>query len=1051
MLNQVSIRSDNKELKTSPLMGYVGQHPNNKWFSLFKVPLGIYSLSGSDSTKRFNRFIRRLGEPPVIYDSVLSQKTRLNIQNAVQNMGYLNAEVKLVEVTNKKHIGVRYYVQPHQRYKVSDIQRDIQDTAVASLLKQDGYVSLLQNNMPFDLNVLESERNRLNTHLQNNGYYNFNKDFIRFEADTTLGNHLVDLKMILQNYSAGRSSEPVPHQRYTIGNITYNIPISHNKPFVRHKVVASANELVEGNLYCEKDVQGSYSRLSRLGAVQSSRINLSVNPEDSTKLDAEINVSPSKRNSFNIELEGTNSAGDLGVAVALSYQNRNLFRGSELLNMKARGAFEAIKGLRGYSDQNFIEYSFEAGISFPDFICPFLRQSFRKRALATSELSFMFDSQDRPEFHRRVLTTSWRYKWTRASRRMQHRIDLLDINYVFMPWISDTFRERYLDNPESRNAILRYNYENLFIVKWGYNFFYSSRSLNANSKNYGTNAYIIEGNFLLFGKTSQELASIYSNMLPLYLGQIYFTPANIVAQGNPCLEVGDRIRLHTRYATIDTYILQRTMTGIQSLRDNYVSTSPKQRSEQVNSTNHSLLALSGKTNVLNRTIEETQSIITDDILSPTNPLSLQSQITQNASEIETIVRQLYGNCEYYEREGAPTLLNYPAWDFCSNIPCNDTVATTDDLGFVYTSTDYFNHLNALVYDTQNNKVYRFVYNSSTLNYEWNDITDTETAQILEKITRVSQTVEGLTSTVTATELEVADHEFRITKNESEISQQADRIELKVSKDDVVSSISQSAEEISIDANRINLNGAVTANNNVEIGVDGKIHIQDGEIINVTGTDRIRINDTIDLQSYSDVGGYWYDNLKITPLASGSIDFYYDNGYWGGKVYGDSVSGGVAIQTTEYGAFSVLISGTRKMRISKDYIPGQTNPVYGILEGLWYGTLQSPSDRDLKKNIKDINKALIDIVGDIPLKQFEFKSNEGVVEIGIIAQDLAEELEKQGLTNYGIVSTFTQDGKQYKAVNYTEFLIARNQYLEQRIDDLESRIERLENLMKGENQ
>lgn len=527
-------------------MGYIGQHPNNKWFSLFKVPLGIYSLSGSDSTKRFNRFIRRLGEPPVIYDSVLSQKTRLNIQNAVQNMGYLNAEVKLVEVPNKKRIGVRYYVQPHQRYKVSDIQRDIQDTAVADLLKQEGYVSLLQNNMPFDLNVLESERNRLNTHLQNNGYYNFNKDFIRFEADTTLGNHLVDLKMILREYSAGRSGETVPHQRYTIGNVTYDIPVSHNKPFVRPKVIVSANELVEGTLYREKDVQGSYSRLNRLGAVQSSRITLSENPDDSTRLDANIAVSPSKRNSFNIELEGTNSAGDLGVAVALSYHNRNLFRGSELLNMKARGAFEAIKGLRGYSDQNFIEYSFEAGISFPDFICPFLRQSFRKRALATSELSFMFDSQDRPEFHRRVLTTSWRYKWTRASRRMQHRIDLLDINYVFMPWISDTFRERYLDNPESRNAILRYNYENLFIVKWGYNFFYSSRSLNANSKNYGTNAYIIRASIetagnLLYGISNVSKASknedgqytLFSNAYAQYVkGDFDFSKSFVINEAN---------------------------------------------------------------------------------------------------------------------------------------------------------------------------------------------------------------------------------------------------------------------------------------------------------------------------------------------------------------------------------------------------------------------------------------------------------------------------------------------------------------------------------------
>ena len=562
-------------------MGYVGQHPNNKWFSLFKVPLGIYSLSGRDSTKRINRFIRRLGEPPVIYDSVLSQKTRLNIQNAVQNMGYLNAEVKLVEVTNKNRIGVRYYVQPHQRYKVSDIQQDIQDTAIAGLLKQDGYVSLLQNNMPFDLNVLESERNRLNTHLQNRGYYKFNKDFIRFEADTTLGNHLVDLKMILQEYSAGRSRETVPHQRYTIGNVTYDIPISHSKPFVRHKVIASANELAEGNLYREKDVQGSYSRLNRLGAVQSSRITLSENPDDSTKLDANISVSPSKRNSFNIELEGTNSAGDLGVAVALSYQNRNLFRGSELLNMKARGAFEAIKGLRGYSDQNFIEYSFEAGISFPDFICPFLRQSFRKRALATSELSFMFDSQDRPEFHRRVLTTSWRYKWTRASRRMQHRIDLLDINYVFMPWISDTFRERYLDNPESRNAILRYNYENLFIVKWGYNFFYSSRPLNANSKNYGTNAYIIRASIetagnLLYGISNMSKASknedgqytLFNNAYAQYVkGDFDFSKSFVINEANSvAIHLGLGIAYPYGNSTILPYEKRYFSGGANSVR-----------------------------------------------------------------------------------------------------------------------------------------------------------------------------------------------------------------------------------------------------------------------------------------------------------------------------------------------------------------------------------------------------------------------------------------------------------------------------------------------------
>lgn len=546
MLNHVSIKSDKSELKTAPLAGYVSQHPNNEWFSLVKVPLHIYSLSGRDSTNRFNRFLRRLGEAPVIYDSILAQKTRLNIQNAVQNMGYLNAEVELLEVPKGNRIGIMYYVMPHQRYKVRELRTDIRDTAIARQMESDEFTSLLHDNMDFDLNVLDAERNRWNTYLQNRGYYKFNKDYIRFEADTTVGNHQVDLKMILREYNADKTLGEEPHQRYTIGNVTYDIPQSHNRPFVRPKVLASANELVEGNVYRERDVQDTYSRLNRLGAVQSGRVSLTENLEDSTKLDALITVTPGKRNSFNVELEGTNSAGDLGVAVALSYQNRNLFRGSELLSLKARGAFEAIKGLRGYSDQNFIEYSFEAGITFPDFICPFLRQSFRKRALATSELNFMFDSQDRPEFHRRVLTTSWRYKWTRAAKRMQHRIDLLDINYVFMPWISDTFKERYLENPESRNAILRYNYENLFIVKWGYSFFYSSQSLNSTSKNYGTNAYIVRASVetagnLLYGISSASKAprnedgqyTLFKNAYAQYVkGDFDFSKSFMINEAN---------------------------------------------------------------------------------------------------------------------------------------------------------------------------------------------------------------------------------------------------------------------------------------------------------------------------------------------------------------------------------------------------------------------------------------------------------------------------------------------------------------------------------------
>lgn len=511
VLDQVTIRSDSSMLDVSPLQGYIRQQPNSKWFSLFKVPLGIYSLSGTDSTKRINRFIQRLGEPPVIYDEELAMKTRQNIESAVRNMGYLDADVELNVTYKKRRAKVRYLIDPKTQYKIINFRTDVLDEGVDSVLKADtSFHFWLTEGMKFDLNMLDSERSRINTYLLNNGYYRFNKDFIRFEADTSIGRNLVDLTMFLQRYRVGGQSN-LPHRQYRIGSVKYSYEQAQTgRNHVRPKVIQSSIDIQDGTLYREQDIQNTYERLMRLAAIQSVQIRFEESAQDSNLLNANIALTPSKRNSFNVQLEGTNSAGDFGAALGVTYQNRNIFRGSELFGIKLRGAFEAIEGLSGYQDQNYIEYSAEMNLAFPDFKFPFLNPSFRRKVRATSEVSVMFDSQNRPEFHRRVVTAAWRYKWSQFNRRLQHRIDLLDLNYVFMPWISDTFRELYLDDPESKNAILRYNYENLFIMKWGYNFTYNSRSFNGASSNYGTNAYNIRAGVESSGNLLYGISNLFS-------------------------------------------------------------------------------------------------------------------------------------------------------------------------------------------------------------------------------------------------------------------------------------------------------------------------------------------------------------------------------------------------------------------------------------------------------------------------------------------------------------------------------------------------------------
>ena len=189
---------------------------------------------------------------------------------------------------------------------------------------------------------------------------------------------------------------------------------------------------------------------------------------DTTLLDCDINISTNKPSSISFQPEGTNTAGDLGAAVSVTYENRNLFRGSELLSIQLRAAYEAITGLEGYQNKDYQEYGVETKLTFPQFVAPLLLRTFRRRSVATSELSLNWNLQNRPEFHRRVFSTAWRYHWNEPRQHISYRYDFFDINYVYMPWISSRFKADYLDNATSRNAILRYNYEDLFILKMGF-------------------------------------------------------------------------------------------------------------------------------------------------------------------------------------------------------------------------------------------------------------------------------------------------------------------------------------------------------------------------------------------------------------------------------------------------------------------------------------------------------------------------------------------------------------------------------------------------------
>ena len=150
------------------------------------------------------------------------------------------------------------------------------------------------------------------------------------------------------------------------------------------------------------------------------------------------------------------------------------------------------------------------------------------------------------------------------------------------------------------------------------------------TENGGTNTYIVEDNFLVYGKSSEELHNIATQLLDK-IKYIQYRPTSVELRGNPCLEVGDGVVCTVRNKIISTYILQRTLNGVQALRDSFTSEGVYEYSEQVNSVQRTINQLRGKTNILERTVEETKSTITNV------EKNLQSQITQNADGIKTKV------------------------------------------------------------------------------------------------------------------------------------------------------------------------------------------------------------------------------------------------------------------------------------------------------------------------------------------------------------------------------------------------------------------------------
>ena len=529
LLDAVTIKTDNEAVKPSSLQNYLRQIPNTKWFNFIKVPVYIYNMSGNDSTKWNNKLLRRLGDAPIIYSEQETKATQLELKKALHNRGYMGATVITDTLIRGKKLRLTYAIKSGKSYRLRSFRYSVADPTLRNYLLKDSVHSLIRTNMLFDANKLDAERNRITNYLQQQGYYKFNKEFIHFVADTVRNTYLVDLTLDILPYTKDAEATPTSHYQYKVRDVHFmtdydllrmpdglrlapnmyykGFPFYYkDKLFLRPRLFVDNNFIKPNAFYNQRQLAKSYSSFARLRAVRYTNIRFQeVQDNDSTKLDCYVMLTEGKAKTLSAELEGTNSAGDLGAAVSLTYQHRNIFHGAETLTLKLRGAYESMSNLQNYEDNNYTEYGVEASLKFPRFLFPFLTSNFRRRIQATSEVILKYNAQFRPEYARTIASAAWSYKWNNQSK-IKHQVDLIDLDYVYLPRISDRFKEKYLD--VLTNSILRYNYENLLLIKSGYTYTYNSRGGYLSNNIMVPNSYSIRAHFESAGNVIYALSKL---------------------------------------------------------------------------------------------------------------------------------------------------------------------------------------------------------------------------------------------------------------------------------------------------------------------------------------------------------------------------------------------------------------------------------------------------------------------------------------------------------------------------------------------------------------
>lgn len=492
LVTKVKITGIDKRFQEQALL-YVQKQvrPNSR------LNLALYNTFNTKKGKYRTDRIKKIGEAPNVLDSSLVEISRIQIEKFLKSKGYFNAVVKSDIEVKKKRASIVFTATPGTEFKIRNVEYVINDSLVAQLYKRNSPdFTHIHSGDRYDSDTLTYEREQIFSMMKNNGYYDYVRQYVRFDVDTNLYSSQADLKMILSN-PADKDAHPI----YTIDESFINIRNSngitadivpdsalidsqyHVKDYSKKFHPRLPTKFIyvnKGNIYSSSKEDLTYDRLYDLNVFKNVKIDYIKAADSTNRLFPRYDIVPLKKMTNRIEGEFTFNSGRNGFNIGDTYSNRNLFGGAELLEIKARYGiqFDAQAGGSFLSRIFSRDFQLGATLTYPKLLAPFRLPQFGKNGIPHTIISSSFQLFDqRDAFSNRVFINSLTYDWS-ETRYKFHSVTPINVEFR-RGKLDAAFRDTLIKN----NFLLYVKTNDRELLNLGSQYAYTLNAIRLNTYN----------------------------------------------------------------------------------------------------------------------------------------------------------------------------------------------------------------------------------------------------------------------------------------------------------------------------------------------------------------------------------------------------------------------------------------------------------------------------------------------------------------------------------------------------------------------------------------